>query len=344
MSALASQITDISAVCSGADQRKHQSSASFAFVRGIHGWPVNSPHKGSVTRQIFPFDNVIVNTVIIQAQKWEQETSRAFGVQPRYNTIIIYNKISSTFATLEWGFALLLRTQSTITQFGSVNGLAPYKPLLKAKSNNGHDTMWHYLATMSWGIIPSFTSFCDVLNTVYEISVLIISLTHHHPHPPSAAYMRRWTRSALVQIMACRLFGANLNQCWVIDNWVLRNKLQWNCNKNTKPFIHENAFENIVGEMVAILSRGRWVNKNILHDCTSVFHTGFYLILASHLHLTLYNVSVSLTHWDRDKIEAISQTTFSSASSCMKIFDFWFKFHWSLFLRVWLKIFQHWFR
>ena len=35
---------------SGANQRKHQSSASLAFVRGIHQWPVNSPHKGPITR------------------------------------------------------------------------------------------------------------------------------------------------------------------------------------------------------------------------------------------------------------------------------------------------------
>ena len=40
-------------VYSGADQRKHQSSASLAFVRGIHRWPVNSPHKGLVTRKCF---------------------------------------------------------------------------------------------------------------------------------------------------------------------------------------------------------------------------------------------------------------------------------------------------
>ena len=33
-------------VCSGAGQRKYQSSASLAFVRGIHGWPVNSCTKG----------------------------------------------------------------------------------------------------------------------------------------------------------------------------------------------------------------------------------------------------------------------------------------------------------
>ena len=42
----------------GVDQRKHQSSASLAFVRGIHRWPMNSPHKGAVTRKMFSFDDV----------------------------------------------------------------------------------------------------------------------------------------------------------------------------------------------------------------------------------------------------------------------------------------------
>ena len=50
MSAIASQITNLTIVIStfysGADQRKHQSFASLAFVRGIHRWPVNYPHKG----------------------------------------------------------------------------------------------------------------------------------------------------------------------------------------------------------------------------------------------------------------------------------------------------------
>ena len=49
MHTMASQITGVSivysTVCSGADQRKHQSFASLAFVRGIHRWPVNSSHK-----------------------------------------------------------------------------------------------------------------------------------------------------------------------------------------------------------------------------------------------------------------------------------------------------------
>ena len=57
MSAIASQITSLtivySTVYSGTDQRKHQSSASLAIVRGIHRWPMNSPHIGPVTRKIF---------------------------------------------------------------------------------------------------------------------------------------------------------------------------------------------------------------------------------------------------------------------------------------------------
>ena len=51
-----------------------------------------------------------------------------------------------------------------------------------------------------------------------------------------------------------------------------------------------------------------------------------------------------LTHWGRDKMDAISQTTFWSAFSWMKMFQFRLKFHWSLFPRVQLTIFQHWFR
>ena len=51
-----------------------------------------------------------------------------------------------------------------------------------------------------------------------------------------------------------------------------------------------------------------------------------------------------LLNWGRDKMDAISQTTFSSAFSWMKMFEFRLKFHRSLFLRVQLTIFQHWFR
>ena len=64
MGGIASQITSLtivySIVYSDADQRKHQSSASLAFVRWIHRGPVNSPHKWSVTRKMFPLHDVIM--------------------------------------------------------------------------------------------------------------------------------------------------------------------------------------------------------------------------------------------------------------------------------------------
>ena len=70
MSSMASQITSLtivySTVYSSGDQRRHQSSASLDFVWGIHRWPVNSPHKGPVTRKMFPFDDVIMSWKAIE--------------------------------------------------------------------------------------------------------------------------------------------------------------------------------------------------------------------------------------------------------------------------------------
>ena len=60
MGTAASQITSLtivySTVYSDADQRKHLSSASLAFVRGM-----NSPHKWPVTRKMFPFHDMIMS-------------------------------------------------------------------------------------------------------------------------------------------------------------------------------------------------------------------------------------------------------------------------------------------
>ena len=70
MNTIASQITGASIVysivCSGEDQMKHQTSASLAFVRGIHRWQVNSSHKGPITRKMFPFDDVIMKLKQLQ--------------------------------------------------------------------------------------------------------------------------------------------------------------------------------------------------------------------------------------------------------------------------------------
>ena len=69
MSTMASQITSLtiiySTVYSAAVERNHQSSASPAFMRG----PVYSPHNGTVTRKMFPFDDVIMDIDVVLYSK-----------------------------------------------------------------------------------------------------------------------------------------------------------------------------------------------------------------------------------------------------------------------------------
>ena len=73
MGAMATQITSLtivySTVYSGADKRKHQSSASPAFMRGIHRWPVNSPHKCPVTRKMFHLMTSSCNEILVLSWK-----------------------------------------------------------------------------------------------------------------------------------------------------------------------------------------------------------------------------------------------------------------------------------
>ena len=88
--------------------------------------------------------------------------------------------------------------------------------------------------------------------------------------------LRRWLKSIVMEINSLRLSDAYrrqetnhywfrqwliawsvpshyLNQCWNIVNWTLRNKPQWNLNKNSYIFIQDIAFENVVWKIAAIL-------------------------------------------------------------------------------------------
>ena len=80
---IASQITSLtivySSVYSDADQTKHLSSASLAFVRVIHRGPVNSPHKWPVTRKMFPSDDVIMKRLASNFSRFEGSTWRSLS-------------------------------------------------------------------------------------------------------------------------------------------------------------------------------------------------------------------------------------------------------------------------
>ena len=116
MGAIASQVNSLtivySMVYSGADQRKHKSSASLAFVRGIHRWPANSPQKWTVTRKMSPFDDVITKYMLFHriAKTWEIITdsfskilslpnNRFYGYKLTLKQILYDNLITEINAT-----------------------------------------------------------------------------------------------------------------------------------------------------------------------------------------------------------------------------------------------------
>ena len=83
-----------STVHSDTDQRKHQSSASLAFVRRIHRCPVNSPHKRPVTRKMFPFDDIIMS-------EGSPPVSTSAATTLKYSC-----RLEATLATILWTIIL----------------------------------------------------------------------------------------------------------------------------------------------------------------------------------------------------------------------------------------------
>ena len=115
MGAVASQITNLmivySTVYSDADQRKHQSAASLAFVRGIHLGPVNSPHEWPVTRKMFPIDDVIViwmyllygTSLVVLKLKYQLYATYLLFFKPAW----FPESSSSPFLTIWWYFVCI---------------------------------------------------------------------------------------------------------------------------------------------------------------------------------------------------------------------------------------------
>ena len=104
-------------------------------------------------------------------------------------------------------------------------------------------------------------------------------------------YIRRWTRSPLVRIMACSLNGAKLGPWPVLIDHQL-NPLEWYAKQFLwKWFYKKNALEVIF----------TWSSRRV----------GF-------------------THWVRDKMVNIFQTTILKWFFCHKIDAFWLNFHWNM--------------
>ena len=120
---------------------------------------------------------------------------------------------------------------------------------------------------------------------------------------PSDAYMRRksnhhWFRWWLVAWSAPNHY---LNQCWNIVNWTLRNKIQWNSNRNPNIFIQENALENVVCEMASISSRPQCIN------CFWFLRMAIHVSIIDHIWKKYLVHIVSVIHVTRLEINGITK-------------------------------------
>ena len=151
MTILASQITSLtvvySIVYSGVNQRKHQSSASLAFVREIHRGPVNFPHKWPVTRKMF---HLMTSS---WAARWVTLFFTAELTRPRSNMRAI-GRLLRTVSRVQ----ILIRVRRMFTRLGW-RGNQPFvkwfsvdEPFMcDGKASVQPDGKKHQLKHLRWG-------------------------------------------------------------------------------------------------------------------------------------------------------------------------------------------------
>ena len=95
-----------------------------------------------------------------------------------------------------------------------------------------------------------------------------MQITFFNSSPPSVSYICKGTGLALVQVMACRLFGTKplpevLNQCWRIGNWTPGKNFSEIWIRILSFSFKKMHLKMSSATMAAILSRGRWVNNQL---------------------------------------------------------------------------------
>ena len=127
-----------SSVYPGADQRKHQSSASLAFGGEIRRWPVNSPHKGPATRSsMFQFDDVIMIFEICDSRRKFKQNQRPNRHSVKFGSLI-YLGFQYTEQLIISGYRFLHRYNLTHRRGGGGGGICVSKP--------GHRSLGYLMA------------------------------------------------------------------------------------------------------------------------------------------------------------------------------------------------------
>ena len=166
MGAIASQTTSLtivySTVHSDADQTNHQSSASLAFVRGIHWGPVNSPHKWPVTWKMLPFDDVIMISWSVAAFSLvDMECPHPVIIFPLgcICFIIIHN--------LGKGRDYTIYLQKFKQSFTKQKTPSVYKPFCWYMASLGHNQS----SLLSWSVQKFYRDWTDLRTIINKIKI-----------------------------------------------------------------------------------------------------------------------------------------------------------------------------
>ena len=222
MSAMASQITGVlvvySIVYSCADQRKHQSYASQAFVRGIHRWPVNSPHKGAVTWKMFPLDDAILrcNDMYFKVYKHERLLLTQCGLMPANGNLSLGINATKT-NVCDILFAITISPYNNRSFKRVACKISPRRSRM-CDWNSRHQFVWshmiwgtmllgpgrHAILLQSWFVqyqcrVPPFTSGHATLQCKMEWNG---KLFHHHI-VPIVVFFTMWWKGATPLSVSC---------------------------------------------------------------------------------------------------------------------------------------------
>ena len=187
MDAMASQIAGVSIVSktvySGEDQRKHQRCASLAFVRGIHRWPVNSPHKGTGTRKMFSCDDVTMIKFLCKTRWCTRSYDKQYSLWNNFNNqsrIILFREVHQPIHSFLWVFYCLsqfigatcsLRKQ--LTHWGRVTHICVSKLIIIGSDNGLSPSRHQSIIWTNAGILligPLGTNFSEILTEIYTFS------------------------------------------------------------------------------------------------------------------------------------------------------------------------------